>query len=164
MPVLWYSIPPTCIDQKYNPDPWRGRPSGYHCQKMCLKAVSFLTRMCGYGKCYTRCYVQANTGETPVGLCIGNPHFLLVRDRFVSVNWGLDGLEGMVVCLTVLNYGFWIALFCFNERFFYIELFSVIWSLYTSVDGTVLIVIYYRRCGGSCYRRLQGGRSIIMTN
>jgi len=51
---------------------------------MCLKAVSFLTRICGYSMCYTRCSVQANTGETPVVLCIGNAHFLVVRDRFAQ--------------------------------------------------------------------------------
>jgi len=44
----------------------------------------------------------------------------------------------MVVCPTVLNYGFWITLFNFKERFVNIELFSVIWGLYTSVDCDLL--------------------------
>jgi len=33
---------------------------------------------------YSRCSVQASTGETPVGLCIGNPHYLVVRDRLAQ--------------------------------------------------------------------------------
>ena len=95
-----------------------------HVSRVRVITVSFLTRKPGYGRYYAGCFVQANTGETPVGLCVDNPQCLVVRDGFAQrVSEQRLCLEGMVVRLKIFNYGFRIALFSINERFANIELF-----------------------------------------